>query len=203
MVTTSTSNGERKRYHHGDLRATLVETGLKCLECCDRADISLRQIARDAGVSATAVYRHFPDKNALMAAMAEIGVEKLGKYQWEATREAGSIAAALNESGRAYVRFALAHPALFRLISAHPHPDGIAIFGESLAARMLQGYAKTFRSDEREAQRLMIQVWSVVHGMAMLMLDGMLPQDEALIDGVIDMESMFQLEEGSSNDASP
>ena len=185
------------------MRAALIQSGLNALETSNGGEVSLRQVARDVGVSATAVYRHFPDKAALMGAMAEVGVEMLGQFQEQATRQAASTGEAFDQSGRAYVRFALAHPALFRLISANPKPGGIAIFGDSLPARMLQGYASTFRKDEAEAQRMMLQAWAVVHGLAFLMLEGRLPKEDGLIDHLIDMNTMFHLAEGSSSEASP
>ena len=68
MVTVSTSDITARTYHHGDLRAALIDAGLNSLEGTDAEAISLRELARIVGVSATAVYRHFPDKRALLAA---------------------------------------------------------------------------------------------------------------------------------------
>lgn len=188
MVTVSTS----KSYHHGDLRAALLEAGLKSLGSAAVEDLSLRQIARDAGVSATAVYRHFPDKRALLSAMADTGIERLAQEQQRAA-EAADEADAFAATGRAYVRFALAHPALFRLIFAYTCPPGETVFGNSMAARMLQDFSARYTASEEEARRLVIQAWAVVHGLAMLMLDGQLPADAALIDRVIDPQRLFNL----------
>ena len=190
MVTVSTSAAPARSYHHGDLRSALVEAGLKALESTPLADLSLRQIARDVGVSATAVYRHFPDKAALLAALAAEGIERLGQYQQAAAQAAGA-AAPFAATGRAYVRWALAHPALFRLIFIHSSPGGDTVFGSSTAARMLQDNAAALTGNPAEAQRLVIQAWSLVHGLAMLMLDGQLPADDGVIDRVIDAETLF------------
>jgi AcrR family transcriptional regulator len=205
MVTVSTSKAATRNYHHGDLRAALVEAGLKALETTEFSDLSLRQLARDAGVSATAVYRHFPDKQALLKALANAGIEQLGRYQQAAAEAAGTSAAAFGATGRAYVRFALANPALFRLIFSHLDPVGATVFGDSLAARLLQEKAaQAVGDDQSQAQRLMVQAWAVVHGLAMLMLDGQLPRDDALIDRVIDPRTLFAGQfVGSSKDASP
>lgn len=107
-----------RAYHHGDLRAALIEEGLRLLEAVEPAGLSLREIARNVGVSATAVYRHFPDKDALLAALAEHGLELLAQRQRAvlARSRGNSGFAAL---GRAYVRFALAHPGLYRLMFTH------------------------------------------------------------------------------------
>lgn len=187
MVTVSTS----KSYHHGDLRAALLDAGLTALESTRIEDLSLRQIARDVGVSATAVYRHFPDKRALLTAMAAAGIERLADQQRRAADAAPHDG--FGATGRAYVRFALANPALFRLIFAYTCPDGETVFGNSMAAQMLQHYARESTASEDEARRLVVQAWAVVHGLAMLMLDGQLPPDEALIDRVIDPGKLFRL----------
>ncbi|NVN11818.1 helix-turn-helix domain-containing protein, partial [Nguyenibacter vanlangensis] len=79
----------RQTYHHGDLRAALIEAGLRLL--ADRAvdALSLREIARAVGVSATAVYRHFPDKDALLRTLAGEGLNRLARAQRAASDAAG------------------------------------------------------------------------------------------------------------------
>ncbi|MBK6799989.1 MAG: WHG domain-containing protein [Novosphingobium sp.] len=192
MITVSTSISPARAYHHGDLRSALVEAGLEALKTTAIADLSLRQLARDVGVSATAVYRHFPDKQALMRALASEGIDQLGQFQKAAADGAVNSADAFAATGRAYVRFALAHPALFRLMFSQCEPIGASIFGENLAARMLQDKAAVATGgNPEETRRLMIQAWSVVHGLAMLMLDQQLPADDALIDRVIDQATLF------------
>jgi AcrR family transcriptional regulator len=170
----------------------LVEAGLKALETNDFADISLRQLARDVGVSATAVYRHFPDKQALMQALAADGIEQLGRYQQAAAINSSGNSDAFAATGRAYVRFALGNPALFRLIFSQCEPVGPTIFGDNLAASLLRDRAAVATRHDPEATRqLMIQAWAVVHGLAMLMLDQQLPADDALIDRIIDPATLF------------
>lgn len=192
MITVSTSKIAARAYHHGDLRSALVEAGLEALKTTVIADMSLRQLARDVGVSATAVYRHFPDKQALMRALAAEGVEQLGRFQKAEADGAENQAEAFAATGRAYVRFALAHPALFRLAFSQNEPVGQTVFGENLAAQMLQDKAsRATGGNPTETRRLMIQAWSVVHGLAMLMLDKQLPTDDALINSVIDPATLF------------
>ncbi|MBS0482527.1 MAG: TetR/AcrR family transcriptional regulator [Proteobacteria bacterium] len=197
MVTVSTSKAETRTYHHGDLRSALVDAGLKALEIAPLEELSLRQIARDAGVSATAVYRHFPDKRALLAAMAHEGFDRLGAAQFNAVEQA-SPPLRFAESGRAYVRFALANPALFRLIFTYgeqfegDHPD-------NLAARLLRAQTTEQRhGNVAEADRLSLQAWALVHGLAMLMLDGRINADDALIDRIIDPGSLFVVPGGGT-----
>lgn len=204
MVTVSTSQSTARSYHHGDLRSALIEAGLKALETAPIEDLSLRALARQVGVSATAVYRHFPDKAALLGALAAAGIEQLGRYQQAAADQARGNADAFAATGRAYVRWALAHPALFRLVfSQSTGPVSQTIFGTSLPARLLQDKAlNAAAGNQAGARRLMIQAWAVVHGLAMLILDGQLPRDEALIDQVIDPRTLF-VAQGSNSEESP
>ncbi|MFO1256217.1 MAG: TetR/AcrR family transcriptional regulator [Sphingomonadaceae bacterium] len=187
MITVSTS----KAYHHGDLRTALVEAGLKALERQEIGEVSLRQLAREVGVSPTAVYRHFPDKEALMAALAQAGIARMADWQLAAARDA-EASDAFAATGRAYVRWALANPSLFRLVFGQCREVGQTVFADNDAARMLREYAHRITGDEAGAQRIMLQAWAIVHGLAMLMLDGQLPRDEALIDRVIDVNTLFR-----------
>ncbi len=189
MVTVSTSQPAPRSYHHGDLRSALIEAGLKVLEGTEAEAISLRELARSIGVSATAVYRHFPDKRALLAALAAAGITQLGQAQRIASELAGGGAAGFAATGRAYVHFALAHPALFRLAFTHGGFAESPSHGDDEASRMLRDYATQFAG--ADAQRLTLQAWAVAHGLAMLMLDGLLPSDDAMIDAVIDTKTLF------------
>jgi AcrR family transcriptional regulator len=181
-------NIEKKPYHHGDLRATLIAEGLRLLAERDAESLSLREIARGAGVSPTSVYRHFPDKEALLTALAREGLAQLGAAQRAASDAVGGGDAGFRETGRAYVRFALAHPALFRLIFASPalvpakgeHPAGSEA-GDLLHANA----ARRAEQDGGEAGVRAMQAWALVHGLAMLMLDGQIPADDSLIDRAI------------------
>ena len=184
----------RKNYHHGDLRAALIEAGLKLLAERDADDLGLREVAREVGVSATSVYRHFPDKNALLTALAGEGLTRLAVAQHAAAEAAGGGDAGFSATGAAYVRFALANPALFRLIFANPlvakmleeppagSPDAMAFLKANAAAL----------ADRRgvDARVVVARAWSIAHGLAMLMLDGQLPVDDALIDRVIDVNAL-------------
>jgi AcrR family transcriptional regulator len=179
----------RKTYHHGDLRSALIEAGLKLLGERDADDLGLREV----GVSATSVYRHFPDKDALLTALAGEGLTQLAVAQHEAAAAAGGGAAGFRATGAAYVRFALANPALFRLMFANPSvtemlteppagtPDAMAFLKANAAAR----------ADRKggDAQVILVQAWAIAHGLAMLMLDGQVTADDALIDRVLDESS--------------
>jgi AcrR family transcriptional regulator len=190
-IDDNTVNIEDKkaRYHHGDLRAALIEEGLRELADGAAGDLSLRAIARKVGVSATAVYRHFPDKTALLAALCAEGDRLLGEVSRRAQQTAGGGRAGFDATGRAYVRFALEHPALFRMMMARfrgvPGDPGAS---ESAGLRLLvDNIAALSSPDVPPAERKLraLQSWALVHGLAMLMLDGIVPADDALIDAVI------------------
>ena len=180
---------EKQPYHHGDLRAALVQAGLRLLADRTVDALSLREVARTVGVSATAVYRHFPNKEALLGALARDGLERLAAAQHIASDEAGGGRDGFAATGLAYVRFALDNPALFHMIFASPPPAAEAEpAAESEAFAFLHANARGATpkdAGERETAITAIRAWSLVHGLAMLMLDGQVPADQELIDLVV------------------
>ncbi len=180
----------QRGYHHGDLRAALVSAGLELLKDRSVDDLSLREVARTVGVSATAVYRHFPDKQALLYALCEQGAAQLAHAQQEAMAAAGDGKSGFDETGRAYVRFAVANPALFRLMMTTRPPGGLLDADEgavNAAMRLLrQNIASLLPpgATDDELRMATIKSWALVHGLAMLMLDGQVPADERIIDAL-------------------
>jgi AcrR family transcriptional regulator len=184
-----------KSYHHGDLRSAVVGEGLRLLKTDDADSLSLREIARNVGVSATALYRHFPDKASLLKALAAAGYAQLANEQRAAAAEGG--ASGFAAMGQAYVRFALANPALFRLIfaatPAHVHPDEVPPTGT--AASLLQsGIAELLGPDAPADARFtaMLRAWSLVHGLSMLILDQQVDRSiaEAMIEQIVSDDSI-------------
>lgn len=180
-----------KPYHHGDLRSALVESGLRLLATRDADDLGLREVARDVGVSATAIYRHFPDKGALMRALALAGVERLALAQRSATAQAGGGKPGFLASGLAYVHFAADNPALFRLIFSCAQPD-------DLLEASLDTVSSAMRDLRQDIERLMppglpdatrtavaLHAWALVHGLAQLVLDRQIRANWALIERVL------------------
>lgn len=178
----------KKAYHHGDLRAALIAEGLRLLAERDAEQLSLREVARGVGVSATAVYRHFPDKAALMGALATEGLEMLSKAQHLAYDAAGGGVAGFSATGTAYVRFALDHTALFRLIFANPPSGQVVELADAPdnAMRFLMENAAKLAPPGMEPRLFALQSWSIAHGLAMLIIDGQLHVDDKTIDAVID-----------------
>ncbi len=167
------------RYHHGDLRRSLLEAGLELLEQEGPAQLSLRGVARRAGVSHTAPYHHFADRGALVAALAEDGFRELGKAIEKRLAEVADSESRLSEAGVAYVLFALRHPARFRLMFSPElsgnRPQSLeetasATFGMLLGAiGRYQEQGLVRQGDPRAYARA---AWATVHGLAMLLLDG-------------------------------
>jgi AcrR family transcriptional regulator len=109
-------------YHHGNLRAALFQTAEAALEEGGSQSISLRELARELGVSHTSPRRHFADKQALLDALALSGFERLDAAIGRATQNrAHTFKTRLTKLGQAYVAFALKHPALFALMFEAKH----------------------------------------------------------------------------------
>lgn len=189
-------------YHHGSLREALLSLALDALEGRSGALPSLRELSRAAGVSPTAVYRHFPNKEALLAAIGTEGLRMLGEAQQTAYDNAGGGGAGFAETGRAYVRFALAHPALFRLVFAHGDAGRLHSDEGDPARELLEKCTAELAGEGPAAERLALQAWAIAHGLAMLMLDQRLPADDDLIDRLLDTGSLFPAQ-GRRSDESP
>jgi len=103
-------------YHHGDLSRALIDAARALLEREGPSALSLRAVAREAGVSPAAPYHHFKDKGELLAAVAHQGWDLLNECLAEARERADSARARMAELGVAYVKFARANPALYRVM---------------------------------------------------------------------------------------
>jgi AcrR family transcriptional regulator len=159
-------------YHHGSLRPALLRAAGKLLENDGPEALSLRELARRAGVSHNAPYRHFAGREALLAALAADGFRLLGEAL---ARTSGRA------MGEAYVGFALEHAQLFRLMfggrlrfSRH---SGLA----AAAAKPYEALLAAFRAQPAIAdpEKAAAAAWSLVHGLAHLLLDGHFPQPAA------------------------
>jgi AcrR family transcriptional regulator len=154
----STSAG----YHHGDLRAALLRAAGDLLENQGIAALSLREAARRAGVSHNAPYRHFPDREALLAALAAESFAMLA----ERLRAGG------REMGQAYVEFALEHPQRFRLMFGGLVPSATHPELREQGRRAYELLESSFKELGDDARFAAAAAWSLVHGLAHLLLDG-------------------------------
>lgn len=182
-----------RRYHHGGLREAALAEGLRLLEHVSVEELSLRAIARNIGVSATALYRHYPDKRALLAAIAGEGLARLGVAQFAAMSGAGDGMEGFAAAGRAYVRFALAHPAVFRLVMSSQDMV-MPPSNETAAMQLLKSSVAALNPDKDEISHSIsvLRAWSMVHGLAMLMLDNRVHPDDAMIDALLSADYVRQ-----------
>lgn len=198
MFTMSTSESTVKpprsdgpSYHHGNLREALLAKGLEMLEAGE-SDFSLRELTRRVGVSANAVYRHFAGKEALLSAMAAEGFHRLTSAQAMAVQGGTTPATGFLEAGRAYVRFARRHPALFRLMfgrfaASNPDPELRAAAQLSYEG-MRFSVAAILRRPVADAEVLAtaMRAWSLVHGLSQLIIDGQMDAHALDIDSLVD-----------------
>lgn len=169
-----------KSYHHGDLRNALIQAGLELLAEGGVQELDLRKVARRAGVSHAAPYRHFADKQALIAAINEEGFHRLAEQIRATLREVSDepfeqlLGVAL-----AYVRFAQEHPWLMREMYS-----GLTIEREAFASlhtaskAVYQLYTEVVRRGQERGKivdgdpaALAGVLWSVLHGLAMLIIE--------------------------------
>src|SRR5262245_23788463 len=111
-----TVQGKGGKYHHGDLRRALLDAALEILAEGGAAGLTLREVARRAGVTHAAPYRHFEDKAALLAAVAEEGFRAVYAEMLARSERVKDPVERLYQIGAAYVLFAVTHPAHFRVM---------------------------------------------------------------------------------------
>ncbi|MEL6554721.1 MAG: TetR/AcrR family transcriptional regulator [Cyanobacteria bacterium J06621_11] len=178
---------KKATYHHGDLRQALLKAALELLKIKDAKSISLREVARTAGVSHTAPYRHFEDKAALLAAIAKEGFIEFGDYLKAAVEAANARPVeSLQATGIAYVRYALDHPTHFRVMfGSFPADEPADSELYCVSKGTFQILVDIIKSGQAaglmragDPEFLALGKWSMVHGLAMLLLDGMLPTSE-------------------------
>ncbi len=176
----------RDGYHHGDLRNALVASAVRLIETRATSTFSLREAAREVGVSANAAYRHFDDKSALLAAVAGYGFGQLATQMSSAISAAGHEATGraavvrFKAVARAYVEFALAHPELFRVMFGECRLDAQSkalapteATPWTLLAQSLDGLVEEGAMPAARRPGAELKAWSVVHGFAALTLDGL------------------------------
>ena len=163
-----------EQYHHGDLRPALVAGAMRLLKDQSAAELSLRAVARLAGVSPNAPYRHFASKDALLAAVAEDGFRRLAAAMDAAS---GPPRKRLAQMGVAYVRFATENSRLYGLMFGPVLCDwarfeGLVAAADASFELLVDAVAKATGDDRKSAPREAMLAWSAVHGYSMLAIDG-------------------------------
>ncbi|WP_019201914.1 TetR/AcrR family transcriptional regulator [Tsukamurella sp. 1534] len=177
----------RPAYHHGDLPAALVRAAIEQLdEDGSDADLSLRAVARRAGVSTGAPYRHFADRNALLSAVAAVGYRELAATL-QAAHPDPATPSDIADIAVAYVRFALDRPGIFRVmfggVCDTEDADRVAAV-EAITAYLLGIVERGIPSDSPKA--VATGAWAMVHGLAFLFIDGKLDSSSAeVVDSTV------------------
>jgi AcrR family transcriptional regulator len=175
----------RSRYHHGDLRRALIDEAVRTIQHDGVDALTVREAGRRLGVSRTALYRHFSDKSALLAAVARDGFQRFRQDLVDAWEAGGRAREGFERMGRAYVSFAAANPSHYRVMfgafgdRCEKDPalqaDAAAAFQVLVdAIRALQAAGKIRGDDSRQ---LAYFIWSAMHGIASLTIDGQLGPD--------------------------
>jgi AcrR family transcriptional regulator len=178
-MTRKTAMARRDSYHHGDLKRALTSAALSLVAEKGPKGFTLTEAARRAGVSAAAPYRHFADKASLLAAVAEQGFGDLHAALVAAAEVASDPRARVIGLGRAYVRWAIAHPDHYRVMfgaeidkACHPSLGVAALraFDDLLDA--ITRCQEAGLVDAADALAVAAPLWSLVHGIASLAIGG-------------------------------
>jgi AcrR family transcriptional regulator len=205
MKVSCPFNGPRP-YHHGDLRRALLDAASRILDRDGPAALSLRAVAREAGVSPAAPYHHFKDKSELMLAIAEEGFEQLYAFMRQTTDANSPAMERVAAIGVAYVEFAKAHPAIYRVMydcsrdiealpdKAHKAEEGA--FTLLKKAMVDLGVASPDQAVDLELA--CIAAWCAAHGLAEMVgfrqfdsLKAQMGGEKAFLAGVLSHLGMF------------
>jgi AcrR family transcriptional regulator len=172
----------RKPYHHGNLREVLLQAAIRLIARRGPGGFTLREVARRAGVSHNAPYRHFRDKDALIAAVAAQGFRELNRGMVDAAASQTTALDRLKRSGWAYVSFALRRPEHFAVmfdaqVSKTKYPE-CAEAGEQAFGTLL-GFIESCQRDGQlpagDSLPMALAAWALVHGIAKLVVTERLP----------------------------
>jgi len=174
-------------YHHGDLKNALIRSGLEILSTQGIQDLSLRKVARAAGVSEAAPYRHFKDKETLLAAIAEQGfirlAERLEQMEEQYAEDARSL---FYQSSRAYIQFARDNPHSMRVMFRFRNTEDEVRFPDLQEAAdevfsyfidIVEYCQQAGLARAGHPLPLALAAWSTVHGLSMLLIDRCISPD--------------------------
>lgn len=178
------SDGSRGSYHHGDLRAALIDTAVSLIAERGLHGFSLAEASRRLGVTVAAPYRHFADRDCLLAAVAARGLTEFGAALAAEVDRAAPPAQQLAAVAAAYVRFAAGHRPLFEILSGAGldkarHPELQRAAGPVTA--MLLGPARALTGGDAAARALVTAVAATAHGHAALLADGTFGHGESAV----------------------
>lgn len=180
---THKAPAKKRAYHHGDLRRALLEAAWRLVAQGGMAALTLREVAREVGVTHAAPYHHFPTRAALLDALAEQAFDGLSSAMAEAARGVEDDAVEhLYRIGRGYTDFARAHPekleVMFRMRNAElegPSPESLVRAGERAFAQLFDTVALLQRerlAPAGDTHELALYAWTIVHGFSKLWVEG-------------------------------
>ncbi|RKH53199.1 TetR/AcrR family transcriptional regulator [Corallococcus llansteffanensis] len=208
---------EKPRYHHGDLRQALVDAAVELITEEGFSALTLREVARRAGVTHAAPYRHFADKEALLEAVSQQGFRAMAHEMRERMARVSGPLEQLSAAGVAYVLFAVRHPPHFRVMfgphfTRPPKPDaaeeGANAF--TLLVNCIEAGQAAGLLRAGESRRLTLTAWSLVHGLASLFVDRQLEEAVqgveaaealAVVQTRLLMEGLMRPEPGGNSDS--
>ncbi len=192
-------------YHHGNLRRAIIETAMAMLHEDKGWQFTLREVARRAGVSHAAPYKHFPDKASLLAEMALLGFDRLHEAMTTTKlKRSNSLRDEFFAIGRTYVEFGTSNPGLYRLMfsaeagkamDVHLSERALAVFGvviELLERGQTEGVLR-----KRDVRGRAAACWAQMHGITMLTMEGLLLPEKVGPDPLD--AALFTLLEGLEN----
>ena len=180
-------------YHHGDLRSALGDDALQILRDEGLDALTLRAVARAAGVSQTAPYRHFADRRALVASVAAVGFRELERAMGAAMASGGGREG-FRGIASAYVGFGRANPALYRVMFGAEVANTTELPELAVAARSSLGFVQAGLEQLQavglvkpgDAGAMAVACWAALHGLVSLILDGqaetVTPDLDALVE---------------------
>lgn len=183
------------KYHHGNLREALLAAALDILATDGIDGLSLRSLARATGVTQAAPYSHFRDKDELLAAVAETGFQRLALGMAEAAAGAKAVQEKIEKLACAYARFAVENKPLFgimfgrELADMKRFPTLAMTAGKSYALISAALSQRTAAQGGEDARFLTTAVWSLCHGLTMLIVDGKMTPEQI---GAADLDALMK-----------
>lgn len=192
----------KESYHHGDLKTELIKKGLKILDEEGYEGFSMRKVAKACNVSQTAPYRHFKDKNDLIKSIAVKALQEFDQSLEKAFLSDVDPRKQLKDMGLYYIRFFTENPEYMRLLFSGNAQAWMreAVMNEcysedghpySALERAVKNYKAAYPDDERSEDELVMYCWGLVHGIAVLIINGELPGGK---DAMALVEMMIQSE---------
>lgn len=203
-MTRAKLPAQQRPYHHGDLQKAIVNAALDVLSESQSTEFSLRELARRAGVSHNAPYKHFADKRDLLAAVSAVGFEQLAKRMADATKELVNSRERLTAMARAYVCGGVDNPALYRLmfggyltgqdaarpvVERTPAEEMKSLIVSAISEGALGSLIPNTVENQRKIDGAILVFWSQMHGLTLLLVDRLVGPNEktaALSDSVLD-----------------